>query len=243
MKTVLITGASRGIGAACAKRFAREGYAVMVHYHQNKEAAQKVCGDIMATGGCADIVCANIADSLQAETMVHKTQERFGGIDVLINNAGIAMPKMFCDTTPADWEQIFAVNMFGMAHVTRAALPHMVHQKHGKIVNISSVWGIAGASCEVAYSASKAAVIGYTKALAKELGPSGIFVNCVAPGVIDTDMNAALDTETIEALKEETLLGKIGTPEDVAEVVFSLAADSNQFITGQVISPNGGFLI
>ena len=130
-----------------------------------------------------------------------------------------------------------------MAHVTRAALPYMVHEKQGKIVNISSIWGIAGASCEVAYSASKAAVIGYTKALAKELGPSGILVNCVAPGVIDTDMNANLDEETIAALKEETPLGKIGTPEDIAEIVFSLAADSNQFITGQVISPNGGILI
>ncbi len=243
MKTVLITGASRGIGAACAKRFAREGYAVMVHYHQNKEAAQKVFDDIIASGGCADMICADIADSSQAETMVHKTEERFGGIDVLINNAGISMSKMFCDTTPGDWERIFAINTFGMAHVTRAALPYMVHEKQGKIVNISSIWGIAGASCEVAYSASKAAVIGYTKALAKELGPSGILVNCVAPGVIDTDMNANLDEETIAALKEETPLGKIGTPEDIAEIVFSLAADSNQFITGQVISPNGGILI
>ncbi len=242
-QTVLITGASRGIGAACAKRFAAVGCAVMIHYHQNETAARAVYQDIVDAGGRAALACADIASPEQAEELVHKTEALLGGVDILVNNAGIALNKMFCDTTAADWDRIFSVNMAGMAHVTRAALPYMVHQKRGYIVNLSSIWGIAGASCEVAYSASKAAVIGFTKALAKELGPSGILVNCVAPGVIDTDMNAGLDDETMAALKEETPLGKIGTTADIAETVLYLASSRNQFMTGQVISPNGGMVI
>ncbi len=242
-KTVLITGSSRGIGAACARRFATSGYQVMVHYHQNEAFAQATCQSILESGGKAAIFGADIADNKQAEALVHKTEELFGGIDVLVNNAGIAMMKMFCDTSPEDWDRIFSVNMTGTANVTRAALPHMVHKKSGHIINISSIWGITGASCEVAYSASKGAIIGFTKALAKELGPSGILVNCVAPGVIETDMNANLDEETKTALIEETPLGIIGRPEDIAETVFYLAGDINHFITGQVISPNGGIVI
>lgn len=241
--TVLITGASRGIGAACAKRFAAAGCAVMIHYHQNEAAAQAVYRDIVDAGGRAAIARADVASPEQAEELIHKTESLLGGVDILVNNAGIALNKMFCDTTAADWDRILSVNIAGMAHVTRAALPHMVHQKRGYIVNLSSIWGITGASCEVAYSASKAAVIGLTKALAKELGPSGIIVNCVAPGVIDTDMNAELNDETLAALKEETPLGKIGTTEDIAETVLYLANSRNQFITGQVISPNGGMVI
>ncbi len=242
-KTVLITGASRGIGAACALRFAAEGYQVMVHYHQNENAAQKICQAILSGGGKAAIFGADIADDSQAQALVRKTEALFGGADVVINNAGIALCKMFCDTTADDWNRIFSVNMAGMANVTRAALPYMVHNKNGHIINLSSIWGITGASCEVAYSASKAAVIGFTKALAKELGPSGILVNCVAPGVIDTDMNRHLDQETKEALTEETPLGKIGKPEDIAETIWYLASEKNQFMTGQIISPNGGLVI
>lgn len=242
-KTVLITGSSRGIGAACAERFAEAGCNVMVHYHQNEEAAKAICQSIRSKGGTVSMFSADIADCKQAEALVHKTEELFGGVDIAVNNAGIAMMKMFCDTTPEDWDRIFAVNMSGTANVTRAVLPYMVHQKAGHIINISSIWGITGASCEVAYSASKAAIIGFTKALAKELGPSGIFVNCVAPGVIETDMNAALDEETKDALADETPLGKIGQPKDIAETVFYLASDNNRFITGQVISPNGGIVI
>ena len=241
-KTVLITGSSRGIGAACARRFAITGYNVMVHYHQNETAAQSVCESILTNGGTASLFGADIADYKQAEALVHKTEEVFGGVDILVNNAGIAMMKMFCDTTPEDWDRIFSVNVSGAANVTRAVLPYMVHQKNGHIINLSSIWGITGASCEVAYSASKAAIIGFTKALAKELGPSGIFVNCVAPGVVETEMNAALDEETKLALADETPLGIIGQPEDIAETVFYLA-NSNHFITGQVISPNGGIVI
>ncbi len=242
-KTVLITGSSRGIGAACARRFAIAGYNVMVHYHQNETAAQSVCESILANGGTASLFGADIADYKQAEALVHKTEEVFGGVDILVNNAGIAMMKMFCDTTPEDWDRIFSVNVSGAANVTRAVLPYMVHQKNGHIINLSSIWGITGASCEVAYSASKAAIIGFTKALAKELGPSGIFVNCVAPGVVETEMNAALDEETKVALADETPLGIIGQPEDIAETVFYLASGNNRFITSQVISPNGGIVI
>lgn len=242
-QTVLITGASRGIGAACACRFAAAGYNVMIHYHQNKTAAQAVLQKIQKSGGHAAIFAADLADAKQAEALVSATEELFGGADAVVNNAGIALFKMFCDTTGEDWNRIFSVNLAGAVNVTRAALPYMIHQKKGRIVNLSSIWGITGASCEVAYSASKAAVIGFTKALAKELGPSGILVNCVAPGVIDTDMNAALDAEAINALKEETPLEKIGRPEDIAETVFFLAGEANQFITGQVISPNGGIVI
>lgn len=215
----------------------------MIHYHQNKTAAQAVLQKIQKSGGHAAIFAADLADAKQAEALVSATEELFGGADAVVNNAGIALFKMFCDTTGEDWNRIFSVNLASAVNVTRAALPYMIHQKKGRIVNLSSIWGITGASCEVAYSASKAAVIGFTKALAKELGPSGILVNCVAPGVIDTDMNAALDAEAINALKEETPLEKIGRPEDIAETVFFLAGEANQFITGQVISPNGGIVI
>ena len=161
----------------------------------------------------------------------------------MVNNAGIALNKMFCDTTDEDWIRILSVNLMGSIYLARAVLPCMVHKKQGHIVNVSSIWGMVGASCEVAYSASKAAIIGFTKALAKELGPSGILVNCVAPGVIDTPMNAALDEETLQALKEETPLMKLGTPEDVAEAVFFLANEQNRFITGQILSPGGGIVM
>ena len=243
MKTALITGASQGIGAACARRFASAGYAVMIQYHTHEKEAEMLCREIRSAGGKAAIFGADISSKEQAEALVHKTLQDFGGIDVLVNNAGIALNKMFCDTTDEDWIRILSVNLMGSIYLARAVLPCMVHKKQGHIVNVSSIWGMVGASCEVAYSASKAAIIGFTKALAKELGPSGILVNCVAPGVIDTPMNAALDEETLQALKEETPLMKLGTPEDVAEAVFFLANEQNRFITGQILSPGGGIVM
>ena len=243
MKTVLITGASQGIGAACARRYAEAGYNVMLQYNTHKEEAEALCHEIMEQGGTAAVFGADIADKAQAEALVSKALDLFGNIDVLVNNAGISLYKMFCDTTDEDWQNILSVNLMGMVHVTRKVLPTMVHNKKGHIVNVSSIWGLVGASCEVAYSASKAGIVGLTKALAKELGPSGILVNCVAPGVIDTAMNACLGSETLEALKEETPLERLGTPEDVAEAVFFLANSENRFITGQILSPNGGMVI
>ncbi len=243
MKTALITGASQGIGSACARRFAEDGYQVMIHYNTHQKEAEALQDELLNVGANAAIFGADLADEKQAKALVEQTLTLFGDIDALVNNAGIAMNKMFCDTTVEDWNKILSVNVMGCVHITQAALPCMVHKKQGHIINLSSIWGMVGASCEVAYSTSKAAIIGLSKALAKELGPSGILVNCVAPGVIDTKMNANLDEETLDALKEETPLMKLGTPEDVAETVFFLASEKNRFITGQVISPGGGIVM
>ncbi len=243
MKTALITGSSRGIGAACAEYYAKNGYAVMIHYNTHKEEAEMLCRNILDSGGKATVFGADIADEKQAQALVLKTKELFGHIDVLVNNAGIALNKMFCDTSLSDWNKLLSVNLMGMVHTISAVLPDMVHKKAGHIVNLSSVWGITGASCEVAYSTTKAAIIGLTKSLAKELGPSGICVNCVAPGVIDTDMNKNLDEESRKSLIEETPLERIGTPEDIAKAVYYLGNTENRFITGQVLSPNGGLVI
>ena len=237
-KTVLITGGSRGIGAACARRFAAEGYRVAVNYHHSRTEAEELAEEL---GGIA--VQCDVADPVQVQKMVDNVLEKFCQLDSLICNAGVAQQKLFGDLTDADWRRVFAVNVDGVFHTIRAALPHLIHRKAGRIVTVSSMWGQVGASCEVGYSASKAAVIGLTKALAKELGPSGITVNCVAPGVIRTEMNGALSQETLSALAEETPLGTIGAPEDVAEAVWFLASDAARFITGQVLAPNGGLVI
>lgn len=234
MKTALITGASRGIGAACSRALADDGYRIIINYNTNTESAKKLAADV---GGIA--IKADISDYAQVNEMFSIA----GNVDILICNAGIAMQKLFTDMSYDEWRRIFAVNMDGIFNCCQAALPYMIHKKSGKIITISSIWGITGASCETAYSASKAAVIGFTRALAKEVGPSGIQVNCVAPGVIDTEMNANLTPETIEALKEETPLCRLGSPDDIAALVSFLASEKSDFITGQVISSNGGFLI
>ncbi len=237
-QTVLITGASRGIGAAIARRFAQEGCRLILAYREREDKIKELCSTLDTE---VLPVRADIAKAEDVEQMVTKAIKAFGAIDVLVNNAGIAEQKLFTDITPEDWDRMFDVNVKGMYLVTKAVLPSMIHEKRGSIVNLSSIWGLTGASCEVHYSASKAAVIGFTKALAKELGPSGICVNCVAPGVITTDMNAHLPAEILEELKEETPLGKLGTPEDIAEAVWFLSR--SRFITGQILSPNGGMVI
>ena len=237
--TVLITGASRGIGAAAARLFAQKGWKVAANYCQSEKEARALAAShpgILA-------VQADVADRGQVDRMTKEVLHQFGHIDVLINNAGIAQQKLFTDVTETEWERLFSVNVTGVFHCCQAVLPGMIRRQRGKILNLSSIWGMTGASCEVAYSAAKAAVIGLSKALAKEVGPSGITVNCVAPGVIDTQMNAALDDETRAGLREETPLGVLGKPEDVANLLFFLASEQADFITGQVISPNGGFVI
>lgn len=241
-QTVLVTGASRGIGAACAVAFAKRGYRVIVNYNKNKEAAEAVCAQIRALGGVCMCVQADVSDAAQVARMFSEA-ERFGGVDVLVNNAGIALTAMLCDTTPEMWREIFATNVDGVYHCSRAALAHMVSQKCGKIINVSSMWGQVGASCESAYSAAKAAVIGFTKALAKELGPSGITVNCVAPGMIETEMNAHLSKEDVDAFCEEIPLGCVGTPAQVAATVCFLASADAAYITGQVLGVSGGCVI
>lgn len=243
MRTVLITGASRGIGAAAARAFAQNGDRVMIHYHQQQARAQALCTQLRQAGAQAACVQADVAERAQVEAMLAQTERQFGPVEVLVNNAGVAQQALFTDVSEAEWDRLFAVNVKGMFFCIKGVLPGMISEKRGKIVNLSSMWGQVGASCEVGYSASKAAVIGLTKALAKEVGPSGIQVNCVAPGVIDTEMNAALDEQTRAMLAEETPLGVLGTAADVARAIVFLASPQADFITGQVMGVNGGFVI
>ena len=238
MRTALITGASRGIGAACARQLAAEGVRVAVNYCRSRAQAEALAAEL---GGLA--VQADVADPKQVACMVDTVLENFCQLDILICCAGISYVGLLSEMGDADWRRIFAVNVDGVFHACRAALPHFIHRKVGRIVTVSSMWGQVGASCEAAYSASKAAVIGLTKALAKELGPSGIAVNCVAPGVIDTEMNAHLAPQDLQALRDETPLGEIGTPEQVAESVAFLASERAGFVTGQVLGVNGGLVI
>ncbi|MEI6578315.1 MAG: SDR family oxidoreductase [Eubacteriales bacterium] len=240
-KTALITGASGGIGSAAARLFAENGYNVIINYHTSQDKAQALELELCSFGYKTLAVACDISDMAQVQTMFKICDEKFGGVDVLVNNAGIAQQKLFTDITQADYDAMFAVNVKGCFNCCQCALPDMINRKKGKIINISSIWGVTGASCEVHYSASKAAVIGLTKALAKEVGPSNIQVNCITPGVIDTAMNAGFSSETIEQLKAETPLGKLGSPNDVAELILFLACDKADFITGQVIGVDGGF--
>lgn len=242
-KTVLVTGASKGIGYEIAKLFAMKGYNVAINYNQNRELAHMLLDELRESQYSAMVVQADISNKEQVDSMISSVYKQFGEIDVLVNNAGIAKQQLFTDISVQEWDRMFDVNVKGMFLCCQGVLPAMIRNKSGKIINISSIWGITGASCEVLYSTTKAAVIGLTKALAKELGPSNIQVNCVAPGVIDTDMNSELDQATFEDLKEQTPLGTIGKCIDVAETVAFLACEKSNFITGQVISPNGGFLI
>lgn len=242
-KTVIVTGASRGIGAATARAFAQKGHRVAVCYHHHKESAQAVALDICNAGGTALIFEVDVAEEASVNAMVQAVCEALGAPDILVNNAGIAQQKLFTDLTKADWDAMFGVSVFGTANCCKAVLPHFLRRHAGRIVNVSSMWGQVGASCEVHYSAAKAAVIGLTKALAQEEAPSGITVNCVAPGVIETDMLASFTAEEKAQLAEQTPLGRIGTPEDVANAIVFLASDEASFITGQVLAPNGGYIL
>ena len=231
MKKALVTGASRGIGAACAQSLAVAGYEVCVNYKNNRDAAEKIAA---LTGGTA------VQTDVASVTDVRRMFEAFGGVDALVCNAGVLLTGLFQDTAER-WSEVFDTNFGGVVNCINAALPYMLRQKRGRIVIISSVWGQVGASCEVIYSASKAALIGLTKALAKELGPSGITVNCVAPGVIDTDINANLSPADLSELCSATPLGRLGTTDDVAAMVTWLCSEETSFVTGQVIGVNGGF--
>ena len=241
-KSAIVTGASRGIGRAVAQELAKRGYRVLVCYRKNSDGAADVCHGIRAAGGVALPFQMDIADLSDCRRTVSKAMMEFGRIDVLVNNAGIALSRLFTETDEAVYDRVFDVNMKGMFFLTRAAAKEMVAAGGGSIVNLSSMWGISGASGEVAYSASKAAVIGFTKALAKELAPSHIRVNAVAPGVIDTDMNACYSEDTLRVLAEKTPLGRLGTPEEIASCVCFLAEDAT-FLTGQVLTADGGFLL
>ncbi|NLA87495.1 MAG: 3-oxoacyl-ACP reductase FabG [Clostridiales bacterium] len=231
-KTALVTGGSRGIGAACARALASGGNGVIIQYLNSETAAHELAAEL---GGKA--VRADVADSAQVKQMFETAEP----IDILVCSAGVSLLKLFTNTTEDEWRKLLDINLGGVINCCQAAIPHMVRQKYGRIVIVSSVWGVVGASCEAVYAASKAALIGLTKSLSKELGPSGITVNCVAPGVIDTDMNACLTPEVKKELTDCTPLGCIGQPEDVAGLVRFLASDEARFITGQVIGVDGGF--
>ena len=241
MKTVLITGGSRGIGKCIAENLAKEGYNVVLNYNKSEKQAKQIKKDLEEQGINIEICKADVSKRTDVKKLVKFTLDKFKNIDILINNAGIAKLQMFNDITDEDWNDMINTNLNSVFYTTQEVLPNMIHNKNGCIINISSIWGIVGASCEVAYSVSKAGIDGMTKSLAKELGLSNIRVNSIAPGVIDTDMNSNLDNAIKEEIKSETPLNRIGRPVDIYRCVKWLIED--EFTTGQIISPNGGYVI
>lgn len=241
--TVLITGGSRGIGAACVRSFAQAGWRVRFLYHTRQDLAEHLTAELCAQGG--DVACfqCDVANRAQVRSVVARILQTDRRIHALVNNAGTAHIGLFTDMTEQQWDDLFAINVKGVFNCTQAVLEGMISEKQGCIVQVSSMWGEVGASCEAAYSAAKAAVIGLSKALAKEVGPSGIRVNCVTPGVIATDMNAELTEDDLAALRDETPLMRIGQPEDVAQTILFLCSEGSSFITGQVIGVSGGLVI
>ena len=231
-KIALVTGSSRGIGRAIAAHLARSGWAVCINYRQRRDCAEDLAAELTAEG-CRVMVCqADVSDRGAVNAMVRRVEETFGPVSLLVNNAGIAGQALFQEISDTLWHRYFAVNVDGAFHCTQAVLPHMLHEHEGCIINISSIWGLRGASCEVTYSCTKAALIGLTRSLAAELAPTQIRVNCVAPGVIKTDMLDALPPEVLPQLAEQTPLGRLGTPEDIAHAVAFLADEKASFITG-----------
>ena len=242
-KIALVTGSSRGIGRAIAAQLARSGWAVCINYIERRDCAEELAAQLTAEGCRVMVRQADVADMAAAEAMVRDIEATFGPVSLLVNNAGIAGQCLFQDVTPELWHRYFGVNVDGSYHTIHAVLPHMLHEHEGCIINISSIWGLRGASCEATYSATKHALIGLTRSLAAELGPTGIRVNCVAPGVIRTDMLDALPAEALPMLAQDTPMGRLGTPEDIAHAVAFLADEKASFITGQVLTSDGGFLL
>jgi 3-oxoacyl-[acyl-carrier protein] reductase len=242
-KTVIITGASKGIGKTTAVLFAIEGYNVLINYNHSENEALKLYNRLEAKSLSVDLYKADVSKRGQVDLMVDYCVNRFGSIDILINNSGISQQKVFTEISEHEWDEMLDINLKGVFNCSQSVLKYMLQHKKGKIINISSIWGMVGASCEVHYSAAKAGVIGFTKALAKELGPSNIKVNAIAPGIINTDMIHSLTAEELNQLKEYTPLARVGKSKDIAACALFLASDNADFITGQVVSPNGGFVI
>ena len=242
-KIALVTGSSRGIGAAIALRLAMDGYDIAVNYIEQKDRAEQVAAKIRKTGRRAIVLQADVADRVQVEEMFRTIRQELGEVDLLVSNAGIAGQVQVQDLTPERWHRFFAVNVDGAFHTIQCALPHMLREHSGCIITISSMWGLRGASCESAYSATKAALIGFTRSLANELAPTNIRVNCIAPGVIDTEMLNELPADIKDSLAEETPIRRLGKPEDIAAAVSFLASEEASFITGQVLTCDGGFIV
>ncbi|MBR2868317.1 MAG: SDR family oxidoreductase [Clostridia bacterium] len=238
----LITGASGGIGRAIALRLAADGFDIAACWFSDEDGAKQLEKELEKLGVKYRLYKADVADYGQIEKVFADAEEYFGGISVLVNNAGIAQQKLFTDITEEEFDRICAVNFKSVFNCCKFAVPHMVSRKSGKIINISSMWGVCGASCETVYSATKAAVIGFTKALAKELAPSNIRVNCIAPGAIDTKMNSILSDEDKSAFAEEIPMGRFGTPDEIAGTVSFLAGKDSSYITAQVITADGGLI-
>ncbi|MDL2218767.1 3-oxoacyl-ACP reductase FabG [Ruminococcaceae bacterium OttesenSCG-928-O06] len=242
-KVVLVTGASGDIGAAVAHSFAQGGCRVALGCHTRPQRAQALGQSLAEAGGECLVVQGDVAQEADVERMFAQTEAAFGPVQVLVNCAGHATQKLFCDITTAEWERMLAVHATGSFLCSRRALPAMLRAKEGSIVNVASMWGQVGAACEVHYSAAKGAVIALTKALAKEMGPSGVRVNCVAPGAIEGAMMEGFTPDEIEDVCAATPLGRLGTPKEVAQAVLFLASPAASFITGQVLCPNGGFVV
>lgn len=240
-KTIIVTGASRGIGAAIVKMLAKEDYNIVLNYNKSEEIAKKIQEEFTKQGKNVEIFKADVSKREEVKKLIEFTINKFKKIDVLINNAGISQTRLFTDITDEDWNNMLNVNLNSVFYMTQEVLPYMIHEKEGCIINISSIWGITGAACETHYSVAKAGVDAMTKSLAKELGPSNIRVNSIAPGIIDTDMNKYLLDEELTNIEEEIPLGKIGSPETIAKCVKWLIEDD--YTTGQIIGINGGWNI
>ncbi|WP_245955019.1 elongation factor P 5-aminopentanone reductase [Paenibacillus flagellatus] len=240
--TVLVTGGSRGIGAAIAQRFASVGMQVVIHYLSSHESANETARACLAYGANVLTVTADIRSKEQLLRMREKMEKHGMMPDIVVNNAGVAHYGMLQDVTEEEWTNVMDVNLKGMFLCTQTFMDHMVRQKYGRIINVSSVWGISGASCEVVYSTAKGGVNAFTKALAKELAPSGVTVNAVAPGVVETSMNANLNVAEKEALQNDIPAGRFAHPDEIASLVYFIALPESGYITGQIISPNGGWL-
>ncbi len=245
MKIALITGASSGIGRETARLFALNGYTVFAHYNSNKAGVDSLVAEIESQGISGSVfgVQADFNDMSSVDNMIKEIYKSFKHIDVLVNNAGAGLYKLVTDTTLDEWERLFNINVKSAFLLTNLALKQMITRQAGRIINVSSIWGVNGASMEVAYSASKSALVGYTKALAKEVAPSGITVNCVCPGVINTAMNSRFSASEMKELVDATPLSRLGEPKDVAELILYLASDKASFITGQIITCDGGFTL
>ncbi len=241
-KTALVTGGAKGIGAAVCRALAKDGYNIALNFNTSEKEALSLKNELSVLT-CVEIFKADVSDSEQVKKMFSEIENIFGGADVLVNNAGIAQQALFTDINDEMWQKMIGTNLTGAFNCCRSALPYMIRQKCGSIINIASMWGEVGASMEVHYSAAKAGLIGLTKALAKEVGLSGITVNAVSPGVVLTDMMAQFSDEDKKVLADETPMGVLGTPEDIAAAVSFLASEKARFITGQVVSVNGGLVI